>query len=82
MMHIHERCGGPPLKEPPANVHPALRRIWLEIKLRNLSAASVAKAAGYDAKTVRNWWQGKTTPSLWDVEAVLNALGCKLTVDP
>lgn len=80
MMKPHKRCGGPPLKPPAANAHPILRWVWYEIRDRKLSAASVAKIAGFDAKTVRNWWQGKATPNLWDVEALVNVLGGKVTV--
>lgn len=72
--------GGRRLAPIPSNVHSLLRWIWEEITRQRVSAASVARRAGYNPKTLRSWWRGDTAPTLHDVEAVVNALGYDMVI--
>ena len=80
MMVLVPRCGGRQLRPPSPSVHPIIKWIWCEIVRQDVSLMSVAKRAGFNSKTLRNWWSGKRSPALSDVEAVVNALGYDLTL--
>lgn len=71
--------------KPPAegkSVHPAVRWLWLEMNRQCASQEDVAKRAGVSSSAMRKWRQGVTTPKLRDIEAVINAMGYKLTITP
>ena len=59
--------------------HPIIRRIYTEIKLRNLTLEDVAKRSGVSRGTL--WeWRKRAVGRLTDVEAVMGAVGLVLVV--
>jgi hypothetical protein len=80
MMTLVPKCGGRQLKPPANGVHPILKWVWCEILRQDVSLQSVAQRAGFEGKTIRNWWNGKSSPALVDVQAVVNALGYQLVI--
>lgn len=64
---------------PEVNVHPIFRTLHAKIEESEMSLFQIAKRAGYDSKTIRNWWTGRSTPTFHDLEAVFNAMGHQIT---
>lgn len=69
------------LKRPAVGVHPAITLLHKKMDESPLPLLAVAKRAGFDTKTLRNWWMGRSTPTLQDLEAVFNALGHQLIIE-
>lgn len=65
---------------PEVNVHPVFRTLHAKIEESEMPLNQIAKRAGFDSKTIRNWWTGRSTPTLQDLEAVFNATGYKLEI--
>lgn len=65
---------------PEVNVHPIFRTLHAKIEESEMSLLQIAKRAGFDSKTIRNWWTGRSTPTLYDLQAVFNAMGYQITV--
>lgn len=60
-------------------VHPLVRVMRDKLEESPFALKDVAKRAGYEPKTLRNWWMGRNTPKIQDLEAVFNAMGYQLT---
>ena len=61
--------------------HPAVTVIWQTLNRRpELTLKGVARRSGVDVRTIRRWARGGN-PRLADIEAVLNAMNLRLTVD-
>ncbi len=63
----------------PRKCHPLLRPMWQAIQQRGISYNELSKISGVDAHTIRNWRNG-TSPTISNLEAVLNVVGFKLAV--
>lgn len=61
------------------NMHPIVRLIFEEANLRQLTITDIAKASGVSCACICDW-RDRWAPRLLDLEAVLNAMGLKLTV--
>lgn len=61
------------------NMHPIVRLIFEEANFRHLTILDIAKASGVSNTQICDW-RDRYPPRLMDLEAVLNALGLKLTV--
>lgn len=61
-------------------VHPIVKWAWHEMRRQKMSQAKVANRAGITSATLRNWWRGKSAPSLRDIEAVAGALGYDISI--
>lgn len=75
----------PKKTKPPATnmaVHPVVKLAWERMSKDRLTHEFVADKAGVGANTLRNWWQGRRSPKLQDVESVLSVLGLEITVKP
>lgn len=75
----------PKKTKPPATnmaVHPIVKFAWEEMSSKKLTQEFVAEKAGIGPSTLRNWWQGRRSPKLQDVESVLSVLGLEITVKP
>lgn len=61
--------------------HPAVMIIWQTLNRRpELTLAAVARKSGVTARGIRKWGKGGN-PRVADLEAVLNAMNLRLTVD-
>jgi DNA-binding phage protein len=61
--------------------HPAVVVIWQTLNRRpELTLKGVARRSGLDVRTIRGWAHG-VSPRLADIEAVLNAINLRLTVE-
>jgi len=69
-------------KEPrrEATVHPLVRWVWRQMNKQHASQEDVAKRSGVTSSTMRKWRVGVRSPRVIELEAVINALGYKLTV--
>lgn len=76
-MRLYQRT-----KEPAKGraVHPFVRWIWRQMNHQRASQEDVATRSGVASSTMRKWRQGINSPKLADIEAVINALGAKLTI--
>lgn len=68
------------LKPASVALHPIYRTLREKLEASDLSVKAIARRAGFDVKTLRNWWRGHSTPRLQDLEAVFNALGYEVTI--
>ena len=59
-------------------VHPFVRWMWGQINLQKRSQQEVAKTSGVPVYTMCRWRRGARSPSLSDMEAVVNTLGYDL----
>jgi DNA-binding phage protein len=80
LRELTPRCGGARLLPPSPKANPIFHWMYEEVTRQQVSMLSVAKRAGFDVGTIRSWWAGKTSPTLADVQAVVNALGYKMVV--
>lgn len=71
-----------PLKPPKEGkgVHPIIRWIWVEMNRQRASQEDVAKRAGVSSSAMRKWRTGDRSPRLYEIEAVVNALGGRLRI--
>ena len=60
--------------------HPLIKYIWRAINEQQTSQQLVAERAGVSASTMRKWRQANRSPSLLQIEAVLNVLGYDLCI--
>ncbi|QGM46135.1 helix-turn-helix domain-containing protein [Methylocystis heyeri] len=67
-----------PEKSPHPAVHPFIRFALGEARKKSKTVVSVAKMAGIDASLISHWKRGSCSPTLANIEAVLNALGYEL----
>jgi DNA-binding phage protein len=63
----------------PAKSHPVVRRVFEEMIAQQIGYADIAARSGVDRNTIRGW-RTRQSPSLANAEAVLGALGLRLTV--
>lgn len=61
------------------SAHPLVRQLYEIMKLRGVTARSVADRAGVNRETMRSW-RTKSMPRVADLEACFNVLG--LTLQP
>ena len=61
-------------------VHPIIRWIWVEMNRQCASQEDVAKRAGVSSSAMRKWRAGDRSPKLFEIEAVVNALGGTLRI--
>lgn len=68
------------MKQPPDDmgIHPIVKWTWYEMRRQRISQIKLARRAGVTSATLRNWWRGKRSPSLRDIEAVAGALGYEI----
>lgn len=59
-------------------VDPMLRWIWAEIQRQNLSYVKMSAMTGFSTTTLRNWFQGRSSPEYSSVRAMVRALGYDL----
>lgn len=62
--------------------HPAVVFADDIVQERNLSASRVSRQAGVGESTISNWRTKGNSPSVGNLEAVLNVLGFRLAVVP
>lgn len=76
-MKVYQRA-----KEPAKGkaVHPAVRWIWRQMNLQQVSQEDVAERSGVASSTMRKWRQGINSPKLKDIEAVVNVLGGQFVI--
>jgi transcriptional regulator with XRE-family HTH domain len=69
-------------KEPRKGVaiHPLVRWVWSQMNRQRASQEDIAKRSGVASSTMRKWRVGVRSPRVMELEAVINALGYKLTV--
>lgn len=69
------------MKPKPINkdVHHMVHTIDAIMQGQGLTLDALAKKSGVSTRTLRRWRVGETIPSIVDVDAVLNALGYKLS---
>ena len=67
-------------KDAPATAHPLIRFIWREMKAQRVTALDVAEKAGVHDGTLRKWKTKQRSPSLLQVNDVLNVLGYRLAI--
>lgn len=60
--------------------HPIVRWIWDQINFQRISQQDVAERAGISSSALRKWRNGKGSPRLSELEAVLSTLGFALVV--
>lgn len=63
-----------------SGIHPIIRWIWVEMNRQCASQEDVAKRAGVSSSAMRKWRKGDRSPKLFEIEAVVNALGGTLRV--
>lgn len=61
----------------PDNAHPTVKFIYQQMQFQQIGYCDLAKRSGVDRNTIRSWGQ-RNSPSLVNVEAVLNALGYEI----
>lgn len=61
-------------------VHPFITWIWRKMNEELASQEDVAKRAGVSSSAMRKWRDGGRNPRLAELEAVLGALGYRLTI--
>jgi transcriptional regulator with XRE-family HTH domain len=61
-------------------VHPLVRWMWKQMNKQLASQEDVAKRSGVSSSAMRKWRVGVRSPRIMELEAVINALGYKLTV--
>jgi transcriptional regulator with XRE-family HTH domain len=61
-------------------VHPLVRWMWKQMNKQLASQEDVAKRSGVSSSAMRKWRVGVRSPRVMELEAVINALGYKLTV--
>lgn len=61
-------------------VHPLIRWMWKQMNTQRASQEDVAKRSGVSSSAMRKWRVGVRSPRIMELEAVINALGYKLTV--
>lgn len=64
-------------KRPVVNNHPLVKLVYSQLDDQNISYNKMAKLSGVDVSTFSNW-KFKCSPTLINIEAVLNALGYDL----
>ncbi len=63
----------------PHKCHPLMRSMWQAIHQRGITYRELSRLSGVDTHTIRNWRNG-TSPTIANLEAVLNVVGFKLAV--
>lgn len=80
---IHYKKSKVPSLSPPkegVGVHPVVRWIWVQMNKQRASQQDVSARSGVSASAMRKWRVGVRSPSLREIEAVVNALGGKLVI--
>lgn len=70
------------LTEPHRASHRLIKAIYTLIKSRNMRVNIVFAKAGYPEGRWAQWQRMEHGPALYELEAVLNVLGYKLTMEP
>lgn len=63
-------------------VHHLVKWAWNRRDVDGRTQKQLAHDAGVSVSSMRRWWKGERTPQLFELEAVINALGYKLTLEP
>lgn len=73
---------GKPLLPLPTDIyiHPMVRWIHQEVMDKNITYEKLSQTSGIGANTIRKWRNNNSTPSVADLEAVVNALGGSLVI--
>ena len=61
------------------NADPAIKRLFREMRLQHLTISEVAHISGIERSTLRSWKRARQ-PTLGNIRAALNAVGCDLVV--
>ena len=64
-----------------SHTHPLVVFMWREIERRKVTLTSVSDASGIERASIHKWKTSPKGPYLVQLEAVLNALGYKITVE-
>jgi transcriptional regulator with XRE-family HTH domain len=65
-----------------ATPHPLIARLAAERKERGITAAALARRAGYSDVAVRNWETGRSVPDLDRLEDYAAVLGMQISLTP
>lgn len=68
--------------KPAPDAHPIIGFIWDQINYQRVSQEYVAERAGVGSSTIRKWKRRDRSPSLLQIECVLNTLGFDLSITP
>lgn len=60
-------------------IHPLVFFIWDQMNKEEWSQEDLAKRAGVSSSAMRKWRLGARSPKLFEIDAVITALGYKLT---
>jgi transcriptional regulator with XRE-family HTH domain len=71
-----------PNKHPSENIDPMLMWIWLEMQRQRVTQAAMTERTGYSGTSIRNWFQGRSSPDYSGVRAMVRALGHDLFAEP
>ena len=69
-----------PSKEPATDkgVDPMLKWIWAEMQRQRVTQTAMAGMTGFTTTSLRNWFQGRSSPEYSSVRAMVRALGYDL----
>lgn len=69
-----------PLKAPAEGkgVDPMLKWIWSEMQRQRVTQVSLAHKTGFSSTSIRNWFQGRSSPEYSSVRTMVRALGYDL----
>lgn len=69
-----------PVKEPAKDrgVDPMLHWIWAEMQRQKVTQTAMAGMTGFSTASLRNWFQGRSSPEYSSVRAMVKALGYDL----
>jgi transcriptional regulator with XRE-family HTH domain len=63
-------------------VDPMLKWVWMEMQQQRISQVELANRTGFSGASLRNWFQGRSSPEYSSVRAMVNALGYDLLAEP
>jgi DNA-binding phage protein len=69
-------------KPPHASVHPLVKAAHAAVVSQGLSIEHVARRSGVRRETIHRWFSGESDPFVANLEAVLNAAGLRIVVEP
>lgn len=68
--------------KPPASfTHATVKALWAAIDKSSLTLEMIAERSGIRRETMQAWRRGKTVPRVTDIDACLNVLKCKISVE-
>lgn len=69
-------------KPPLPGCHPTVARVFTELQAQGLTQSFLARRSGVSELTLTDWKHRLADPRLANLEACLNALGYRLSVEP